>query len=45
MATQLAAPASTTGPRGRAAPDDLLLRETRHRSSNDLQLVVSLLSL
>ena len=45
MATQLAAPASTTGARGRAAPDDLLLRETRHRSSNDLQLVVSLLSL
>lgn len=45
MATRLAAPAPTVGPRARAAPDDLLLRETRHRSSNDLQLVVSLLSL
>lgn len=28
-----------------AASDDLLLRETYHRSSNDLQLVVSLLSM
>jgi two-component sensor histidine kinase len=38
------APSSTNAYRS-AAADDLLLRETYHRSSNDLQLVVSLLSL
>ena len=33
------------GPRPSALADDLLLRETNHRCSNDLQLVVSLLGL
>src|ERR1700710_71801 len=32
-------------PRFASAADDLLLRETHHRCSNDLQLVVSLLAL
>src|ERR1700710_3311831 len=32
-------------PRFASAADDLLLRETNHRCSNDLQLVVSLLAL
>lgn len=39
-------PATTSsGPRQPPQSDDLLLRETNHRCSNDLQLVVSLLSL
>ena len=35
----------TPSPRVPAPTDDLLLRETNHRCSNDLQLVVSLLAL
>lgn len=43
MATNLmSTPASV---RSSSASDDLLLRETNHRCSNDLQLVVSLLAL
>ena len=43
----MAQPLSTTAPATRqsGSHDDLLLRETHHRCSNDLQLVVSLLSL
>jgi len=37
--------AVSPGPRQPAQGDDLLLRETNHRCSNDLQLVVSLLGL
>lgn len=37
--------ASSPTPRQLTQSDDLLLRETNHRCSNDLQLVVSLLSL
>lgn len=36
---------ASSGPRQPPQGDDLLLRETNHRCSNDLQLVVSLLSL
>lgn len=43
----MASRVSTMSPAVRPAPqiDDLLLRETNHRCSNDLQLVVSLLAL
>ena len=43
MASNVAA--VSPGPRQPAQGDDLLLRETNHRCSNDLQLVVSLLGL
>lgn len=43
MASNLAT--TSPGPRQPAQSDDLLLRETNHRCSNDLQLVVSLLAL
>ena len=39
------ATASISGIRRAATGDDLLLQETKHRCSNDLQLVVSLLAL
>jgi two-component sensor histidine kinase len=38
-------PTSSSVPSSSLSGDDLLLRETYHRSSNDLQLVISLLSL
>jgi two-component sensor histidine kinase len=43
MASNLAT--TSPSPRQPAQSDDLLLRETNHRCSNDLQLVVSLLAL
>lgn len=42
MATNISSPAAS---RPADPRDDLLLRETHHRCANDLQLVVSLLSL
>ena len=38
-------PSPAPGVRHQIPSDDLLLRETNHRSSNDLQLVISLLAL